>query len=106
MPLRRGLNSFHKGTRLKTLFTNSPRRRYRGAIMVLLVAAAVALASPQAPPSAPVGVSAQAQVTIRIISGVRLHFGDERANEEGLMPRDAIIRSAGGDQPAKLIEFQ
>jgi len=73
--------------------------------MVLLVAAAVASAAPQAPPVAPVGASAQARATIRIISGVQLHFGDERATE-GLLPRATIIRSAGVDQPAKLIEFQ
>jgi len=73
--------------------------------MVVLVAAAVASAAPQAPPGVPVGASAQARATIRIISGVRLHFGDEHA-PEGLLPRDTIIRSAGVDQPAKLIEFQ
>ena len=105
MPLLRGLNSFHKGTHLKTSFTNSPRGRYRVTVMVLLLAAAIVSASPQAPPSAPVGASAQARVTIRIISGEVLHFGEERANG-GLLPRDAIIRSAGIDQPAKLIEFQ
>jgi len=73
--------------------------------MVLLVAAAVASAAPQTPPGAPVGASAQARATIRIISGVQLHFGEERTTE-GLLARDTIIRSAGGDQPAKLIEFQ
>jgi hypothetical protein len=73
--------------------------------MVLLVAAAVASAAPQTPPGAPVGASTQARATIRIISGVQLHFGEERTTE-GLLPRDTIIRSAGGDQPAKLIEFQ
>jgi len=73
--------------------------------MVLLVAAAVASAAPQAPSVAPVGASVQARATIRIISGVQLHFGDERG-AEGLLPRATIIRSAGVDQPAKLIEFQ
>ena len=105
MLLQRPLNSFHKGTQLKTSFTNSPRRRYGGVVMVLLVAAAVVSASPQTPPSAPVGASAQAWATIRIISGVKVHFGDEHATE-GLLPRDTIIHSLGGDQPAKLIEFQ
>lgn len=104
MALQRRLNSFHKGTRLKTLFTNSPRRRYGWAVMILLIAAAIASAPPQTP-AAPVGASAQAHVAIRIISGVELHFGDGRTSE-GLLPRDSIIRSAEGDQPAKLIEFQ
>jgi hypothetical protein len=105
MAVQRRLNSFHKGTRLKTLFTNSPRRRYGWAVMILLIAAAIASAPPQTPASAPVGASAQAHVAIRIISGVELHFGDGRTSE-GLLPRDSIIRSAEGDQPANLIEFQ
>ena len=105
MPLQCRPNSFHKGTHLRTLFTNSAPRRYGAVVMVLLVAAAVALAPPQTPSGAPTGASAQAWATIRIISGVQLHFGQEHANE-GLMPRDTIIRSADGDQPAKLIEFQ
>ena len=105
MPLQVRLNPFHKGTHLKTLFTNSPGWRYAAEVMVILVAAAIASASPQAPPSVPVGASAQARATIRIISGVQLHFGGDRVNE-GPVPRDTIIRSAAGDQPAKLIEFQ
>lgn len=105
MPLQSRCNSFHKGTHFKTLFTNSPRRRYGVVLMVLLVAAALASAPPQTPPSVPVGASAQARATIRIISGIELHFGEQRA-VEGLLPRDTIIRSASGDQPAKLIEFQ
>ena len=105
MPLQRRPNSFHIGTHLKTLFTNSPPRRYRGVLMVLLIAAAIASAPPQTPRGTPVGASAQAWATIRIISGVKVHFGDERT-DESLPQRDAIIRSADGNQPAKLIEFQ
>ncbi len=73
--------------------------------MLLLVASAIASAAPQTPPSAPGGASAQARVAIRVISGVRLHFG-ERTNGDFLR-RDTVIRSADGvEQPAKLIEFQ
>jgi len=105
MPLRRRPDPFHKGTHLKTFFTNSARRRYGPILMVLLFAAAVASAPPQAPPGVPPEARAEARATIRIILGVQLHFGEGRAIE-GLAPRDTIIHSAGAEQPAKLIEFQ
>jgi hypothetical protein len=74
--------------------------------MFFLVAAALVSAAPQTPPSASAGASAQARATIRIISGVELHFG-KASPAQDLLPRDTIVRSADGDnQPAKLIEFQ
>src|SRR5262245_19749702 len=81
-------------------------RRVRvGAVFVILTAAAVAAASDQAP-ARPVSAAVQARATIRIISGVELHFGDEARVRDGFIARDSVIRSAGAEQPVKLLEFQ
>jgi len=47
----------------------------------------------------------QATATVRILSGVRLHLGD-RHGRDGFVLRDSVFRSAGTNQPAKLIEFE
>ncbi|HEX6661543.1 MAG TPA: hypothetical protein VF067_06725 [Sphingomicrobium sp.] len=72
---------------------------------MFLTAAAFAAAPVPAPTPRPAAASAQALATIRIISGVEVHFGGARAGD-GLATRDTIIRSPDGNQPAKLIEFQ
>ncbi len=73
---------------------------------MLLTAAAVAAAPAQDPAPPHVGASVQARATIRIISGVQLHFGEEAQNRDGFIARDSTIRSAGVEQPVKLLEFQ
>ena len=47
----------------------------------------------------------QARATVRIIAGARLHLGDGK-RRDGFVRRDAVIRTAGGTQPAELIEFE
>ncbi|HEX5865786.1 MAG TPA: hypothetical protein VF014_16295 [Casimicrobiaceae bacterium] len=49
--------------------------------------------------------AAQATATVRIVSGVRLAFGKTRS-ADGFKVRDAIVRTAGSAQAAKLIEFE
>ncbi len=105
MPQPQHANPFHKGTNLKTLFTNLPRERYRAALMFLFIAAALASIAPQTTAAPPVTASVQARATIRIISGAEVHFGDVDTNDS-LPPRYTTIRSLGVDQPATLIEFQ
>jgi hypothetical protein len=72
---------------------------------MLLTAAAVAAAPAQDPPPRPAGARVQARATIRVISGVQLHFGEPQSGE-GLIARDSTVRSAGIEQRAKLLEFQ
>jgi hypothetical protein len=71
---------------------------------MLLAAAAIAASAPQLPhrPGAP---AVQATATVRILSGVRLHLG-ERHGRDGFIARDAVLRTDGSSQAAKLIEFE
>jgi hypothetical protein len=70
--------------------------------MVLLLA--IALTS--SIPAHPVGASAQATATIRVLSAVQIKFSS--TGTDGVPPlRDATVRTADGTlQPAKLVEFQ
>jgi hypothetical protein len=71
---------------------------------MLLVAAAIAASAPKLShrPSAP---AVQATATVRILSGVRLHLG-ECHDRDGFIARDAVFRTGGSSQAAKLIEFE
>jgi hypothetical protein len=71
--------------------------------MLLLAAAAIAASAP--PPRGPVTARVQARVTIRILSGATVRFGEAREAAEGT-ERATIIRTQGFEQPAKLIEFR
>ena len=74
--------------------------------MLLTVAAAIA-ASPTLPQAPSAGVSVQATATIRIISGARLHFGEQaQADADVPPPRKTIIRIGDTEQPARLTEFE
>ena len=91
------------GQKVKTPFTISTAVRY-AAIAMFFVAAAIAASAPHAPqrPAAP---AVQATATVRILSGVRLHLGEGRGHD-GYIARDAVFRTGGLAQPAKLIEFE
>jgi len=91
------------GQRVKTPFTISATVRYAVAAM-LFAAAAIAASAPHLPhrPAAP---AVQATATVRILSGVRLHLGEGRGHD-GYIARDAVFRTGGLAQPAKLIEFE
>jgi hypothetical protein len=73
---------------------------------MLFTAAALAGAPAEDRAPRPVGASVQAQATIRVISGVQLHFGDEVRNRDGFIARESTVRSGGVEQSAKLLEFQ
>jgi hypothetical protein len=71
---------------------------------MLFVALAAIFSSP--PPPRAASAVAQATVTIRVISAVRLKL-DGSASSDAPPPRSAIVRAADGmNHPAKLIEFQ
>jgi hypothetical protein len=73
---------------------------------MLLIAAAVALASVPAPPSSPTSATAQATATIRIVEAVRISFA-ARDNLGAPPARDSVIRASDGTvRSAKLVEFQ
>jgi hypothetical protein len=73
---------------------------------MLFLAATIAAASPVVGEARPVGASAQARATIRILSGIELHFGRMQDGESYIV-RDSLIRAAdSAREPAKLIEFQ
>lgn len=80
---------------------------WRGArydhVMLLLAAAAIAASAP--PPRGTVAPRVQARVTIRILAGTTVRFGEPRQGAEGA-ERIVTIRANGSEQPAKLIEFQ
>ncbi|HVM23481.1 MAG TPA: hypothetical protein VM308_09330 [Sphingomicrobium sp.] len=59
--------------------------------------------TPSAP--APVRATVQAQVVVRIISGVHLKLDSDR-NEGAPRPRTTVFVSDGVSQPARLIEFE
>jgi len=70
--------------------------------MVLIAAATLVAATPQARPFA----VAQATATIRVVSAVRLKL-DAPTNADAPRSRDSLVRTIDGStQPAKLIEFQ
>jgi len=70
--------------------------------MVLLFAAALVSSAP----AHPVGASAPATATIRILTAVQINFGAS-GNEGVPAPRETILKTADGNaQPAKLVEFQ
>ena len=70
--------------------------------MVFLVAAALATLPPAPRPSA----VAEATVTIRVVTGVRLKL-DGSANMDAPAARDSTAKSPDGtNQPIKVIEFQ
>jgi len=73
--------------------------------MLLLAAATLAAAAPDSAQRTATGATVQAQATIRIISGVRLSFGEER-NQDAPPARATILRTEGSVQPARLIEFE
>jgi hypothetical protein len=72
--------------------------------MLLLASAALALSAPQAP-SRPVGASARATASIRIISGARVQLG-RQPDASGSRVRTSTVRVLGAAQPATLIEFE
>ena len=46
-----------------------------------------------------------ARATVRILSGARLHL-DSDGRKDGLVRRDTFIRTTGGREPARLVEFE
>jgi hypothetical protein len=75
-------------------------------MMFLLAAAALAgSSSATLQSSRPAAVVAEATVTVRIVSGVRLKF-DSPTNEGAPPPHDSKVRTEGNVRPARLIEFE
>jgi hypothetical protein len=105
MPPASGARRAIAGRNLKTLFTKSAAARYDAA-MILIAAAAIAASSAPVSPWRASGAVAQAQAMVRIVSGVRLHLGQE-SNEGAPSLRDTVVRTQGAAvQPARLIEFE
>ena len=74
--------------------------------MLFLAAAAIAASLPQKA-MMPTGASAQATVTVRVISGAVVNFGRPQSDPDIPPARRTIIHTADAQQqPAKLIEFQ
>jgi len=75
--------------------------------MILLFAAAIAAGpAPQARPRNPVTALVEARATVRIVAGARVQLGSSGTGSDGRVARDSIIRSAGGAEAARLIEFE
>ena len=70
--------------------------------MMLLLAAATAAASALPPPRSPAVAAVQARASVRIVAGARVRF------ESGgsFVMRDAVIRSGGIAERARLVEFE
>lgn len=73
--------------------------------MFLIAAAAIAASVQQSPASGPIAPRVQARVTIRILAGATVKFGEGRDQSEA-EERTTIIHTEGSVQPAKLMEFQ
>jgi hypothetical protein len=73
--------------------------------MLLLAATALVASTPQNPIHQGSGPVLQARATVRIVSGVRLHWG-ERSKVDVPRARSAIIQTTAGPQEARLIEFE
>ena len=73
---------------------------------MLLFAAAIASALPQAAPGQPVRPIVQARVAVRIVLGVRIQF-DQKASGADVPPaKSAVIQTSEGPQRATLVEFE
>ena len=74
--------------------------------MLLLAAAAIA-ASPPQKATMSAGASAQATVSVRVISGALVSFGRPQRDPDIPPARRTVIHTADAQQqPAELIEFQ
>jgi hypothetical protein len=72
---------------------------------MLLLAASLAL-SPPDPPRSPTAATAQARAIVRIVSGVRVRFG-QPAGEDVPPLRKTVVRGPSAELlPAKLVEFE
>ena len=73
--------------------------------MLLLAAAAIAASSSPTSSQPQPQVVVQARAMIRIVSGVRLKWGEKPSGD--IPPaRTTVIRTANGPEQAKLIEFE
>jgi len=75
--------------------------------MLLITAAAIIASTSQPAQGLNAGASVQAMATVRVISGVRLSFGEAQNGNDVPRARQTLINT--GDvpkQPAKLIEFE
>ena len=77
--------------------------------MILLAAAAIASSAPAAGPATeaarPVGATARATATVRIISGASISWGKASADQPKI--RLTQLRGGAGDsQPIRLVEFE
>lgn len=73
--------------------------------MLWLAAAAMTATTPPSAVSQPVRAVVQAQATVRIMSGTRIHL-DGQPSGDAPPPSDGVVHSEGSAQPARLIEFQ
>ena len=74
--------------------------------MLLLAAVAIAASSQPGATSAPANAVVQARATVRIVSAVRLRWGEKQRNSDIPAPRTTVIQTVDGPEPAKLIEFE
>jgi hypothetical protein len=65
----------------------------------------VSSATPLVERPAPAAVTVQAQATIRVISGARIHFG-QPAHPDLPPPRQTLVRVDGATRAARLVEFE
>ena len=73
--------------------------------MILLAAAAIAATAPATAPARPVGATARATASVRIISGASISWGKASADQPKI--RLTQVRGAAGDsQPIRLVEFE
>lgn len=71
-------------------------------VILALVAATTAAAEPQ--PTTRVAPAVQARATVRIVSGVRVKFGEEV--EDAQLRTTQVRDSDGNMKEARLVEFQ
>jgi hypothetical protein len=73
--------------------------------MLWLAALAITAGTPQIARSQPMRAAAEAQASVRIVSGTRIHL-DGHLNADAPRPSDGIVHTEGIVHSARLLEFQ
>lgn len=73
--------------------------------MLWFAAVAMTAGTPQIARSQPMRAAAEAQASVRIVSGMRIHL-DGHSNADAPRPSDGMVHTEGTVHSARLIEFQ
>lgn len=105
MPRRRPLIRSITAQFLMTCLPLRPERVTRHA-MLLIAAAAIATAHPQAASGTSVQAVVQARATVRVVSGARIEWNGATAGGQTPPAKTTVVQTVDGPRPARVIEFE